>query len=115
MGAPPEPVADTLLNMWFWVGIALVVVFFGLARPHGLIMAILLAVAADHSRETHFLPQFNAKGFMETAIERADAKALRRQDRRPQLSGRQQECTNARSDFILSSALVAVTEAKVAG
>lgn len=32
VGAPPEPVASTLLNTWFWVGIALVLVFFGLTR-----------------------------------------------------------------------------------
>jgi len=32
VGASPEPIASTLSNAWFWVGIALVLVFFGLAR-----------------------------------------------------------------------------------
>jgi hypothetical protein len=49
--------------------IALLVIFTAAVWPfgrvdligHGLIMAILLAVAADHSRETHFLPEFKAK------------------------------------------------------
>ena len=30
--APPEPISSTLTNTWFWVGIALVVVFFALTR-----------------------------------------------------------------------------------
>ncbi|CAN7498649.1 hypothetical protein [Neorhizobium sp. LjRoot104] len=49
--------------------IALLVIFTAAVWPfgrvdligHGLIMAILLAVAADHSRETHFLPEFKKK------------------------------------------------------
>ncbi|PXA85257.1 hypothetical protein DMC25_15710 [Caulobacter sp. D4A] len=49
--------------------IALLVIFTAAVWPfgrvdligHGLIMAILLAVSADHSRETHFLPQFKKK------------------------------------------------------
>ncbi|EUB99227.1 hypothetical protein PMI07_005508 [Rhizobium sp. CF080] len=49
--------------------IALLVIFTAAVWPfgrvdligHGLIMAILLAVAADHSRETHFLPEFKTK------------------------------------------------------
>ena len=32
VGAPPEPVMSTLADTWFWVGIGLVLVFFGLAR-----------------------------------------------------------------------------------
>ncbi|WP_230171023.1 hypothetical protein [Rhizobium sp. CECT 9324] len=32
VGAPPEPVASTLGNSWFWIGIALVLVFFGITR-----------------------------------------------------------------------------------
>jgi hypothetical protein len=32
VGAPPEPISATLANTWFWVGIALVVVFFALTR-----------------------------------------------------------------------------------
>lgn len=49
--------------------IALFVIFTAAVWPfgridligHGLIMAVLLAVAADHSRETHFLSAFKAK------------------------------------------------------
>ena len=32
IGAPPAPLSLTLSNQWFWLGIALVVVFFALAR-----------------------------------------------------------------------------------
>jgi hypothetical protein len=32
VGAPPEPIGQTLSNTWFWVGIALVLVFFALTR-----------------------------------------------------------------------------------
>ncbi|WP_457584838.1 hypothetical protein [Ensifer canadensis] len=32
VGAAPEPISDTLQNTWFWVGIALVLLFFILAR-----------------------------------------------------------------------------------
>lgn len=32
VGAAPEPIPSTLANTWFWVGIVLVLVFFGLTR-----------------------------------------------------------------------------------
>ncbi|RYE54976.1 MAG: DUF305 domain-containing protein, partial [Rhizobiaceae bacterium] len=32
VGSPPQPLATVLQNIWFWMGLALVVVFFVLAR-----------------------------------------------------------------------------------
>lgn len=32
VGAPPEPAMSTIANIWLWVGIVLVFVFFGLMR-----------------------------------------------------------------------------------